>query len=50
MKSLGGTITSSINKKIDFVVIGKDPGSKLKKAEELGLNIISEMEFKDLIK
>jgi len=50
VKSLGGTITSSINKKIDFVVIGKDPGSKLKKAEELGLNVISEMEFKDLIK
>jgi DNA ligase (NAD+) len=49
VKSLGGTITSSIGKRIDFVVCGKDPGSKLKKAEKLGLKVITEKEFKDLI-
>ncbi len=49
VKSLGGTTASSIGKKVDFVVIGKDPGSKLNKAKKLGLNIITEEEFKNLI-
>ncbi len=49
VKSLGGTVTASIGKKIDFVVIGKDPGSKYNKAKKLGLNIITEEEFKNLI-
>ena len=49
IRSLGGTITSSIGKRIDFVIKGKDPGSKLKKAEKLGLKIITEKEFKESI-
>ena len=49
VKSLGGTIASSISKKIDFVITGKEPGSKANKARELGLNIITEKEFQDLI-
>ena len=49
VKSLGGTVTASIGKKIDFVVIGKDPGLKHNKAQKLGLNIITEEEFKNLI-
>jgi len=49
VKTLGGTIAFSIGKRIDFVISGIDPGSKLKKAKKLGLKIITEKEFRDLI-
>jgi DNA ligase (NAD+) len=42
---LGGKTASSISKKIDFVVVGEEPGSKADKARELGLKILSEEEF-----
>ncbi len=45
VKDNGGYISSSITKKIDYVVIGENPGSKLDKANELNLNIIDENEF-----
>ncbi|MCX8093687.1 MAG: hypothetical protein N3E50_05920, partial [Candidatus Goldbacteria bacterium] len=46
---LGGRVTSSISKNIDYVVTGKDPGSKLDKAKKLGLKIIDEKEFLKII-
>ncbi|MCX8093260.1 MAG: NAD-dependent DNA ligase LigA, partial [Candidatus Goldbacteria bacterium] len=49
VKSLGGRVTSSISKNIDYVVTGKDPGSKLDKAKKLGLKIIDEKEFLKII-
>jgi DNA ligase (NAD+) len=44
-EELGAHVASSISKKTDFVVLGADAGSKKKKAEELGLTILDEVEF-----
>jgi DNA ligase (NAD+) len=44
--ALGGTASSSVSKKTDFVVAGTDPGSKYDKARKLGVTIIDEAEFR----
>lgn len=41
----GGKISSAISKKTDYIIIGESPGSKLKKAEELGIKVINEETF-----
>jgi DNA ligase (NAD+) len=41
----GGKVTSGVSKKTDFVVAGESPGSKLAKAEGLGVEVIGEEEF-----
>ncbi len=45
----GGSVTESISKKVDYVVAGDQPGSKLDKARSLGLKILSENEFMKLV-
>ncbi len=45
----GGKASSSVSKKTDYVLVGAEPGSKLKKAEELGVTIINEAKFKELL-
>ncbi len=45
----GGKASSSVSKKTDYVLVGADPGSKLAKAQELGVAIIDEDQFKALL-
>jgi DNA ligase (NAD+) len=46
----GGKVSSSISSRTNFLVVGESPGSKLKKAMELAVKILSEKEFEKLIK
>jgi DNA ligase (NAD+) len=47
--ALGATTTTSVTKKVDVVVAGSDAGSKLAKAKKLGLRVLSEEEFLELL-
>jgi DNA ligase (NAD+) len=49
IKSLGGKAGSDVTRKTSYVVVGSDPGSKLAKAEKLGVNTLSEAEFLKLL-
>ncbi len=49
IKELGGQVASGISRKVTYVVLGDSPGSKLTKARELGLTVITENEFLRLI-
>ena len=45
----GGKPSSSVSKKTDYVLVGTDPGSKLAKAQELGVTVIDEARFLELL-
>ncbi len=50
VRELGGIPSSNVGKQIDYLVAGKDPGSKLAKGRKLGINIITEDEFLTLLR
>jgi len=45
----GGTVSSSVSKKTDYLVAGEEPGSKLAKAKALGVQVIDEQTFRELV-
>ncbi len=49
IEDFGGKASSSVSKKTDFVLVGEEAGSKLTKAEALGIKILTEDEFNDMI-
>ena len=49
VRSLGGSVSESVSKKVDYVVSGENPGSKREKAEELGITILDEKGFERLL-
>jgi len=50
IRDAGGNVTGSVSKNTDFLLAGEEAGSKLDKAKELGVKIISEAEFLKLLK
>jgi DNA ligase (NAD+) len=50
VRQLGGNASSSVSKDTNFVVAGENPGSKYQKARSLGIKIIDEEKFKEMIK
>jgi DNA ligase (NAD+) len=50
IRSAGGDVSGSVSKKTDYVVVGKEPGSKYEKAKKLGVKILDEKDFLILLK
>ena len=50
IRELGGDISESVSSKTNYVIVGRDPGSKADKAQKLGIKIITENEFAKMIK
>lgn len=48
--SLGGKVSDSVTKNTDYLIVGENPGSKLRKANDLGIKIMTESEFLELVK
>ncbi|VXD22172.1 DNA ligase [Planktothrix serta PCC 8927] len=49
IQNAGGKVTDSVSKKTDYVVVGEEAGSKLKKAQDLGITLLSEAELLTLL-
>ncbi|MEK7415651.1 MAG: BRCT domain-containing protein, partial [Planctomycetota bacterium] len=49
VRELGGKVAGSVSRNTDYVVVGEDAGSKLRKATKLGVRIVEEEEFLKLI-
>ncbi|MGI6575546.1 MAG: NAD-dependent DNA ligase LigA [bacterium] len=49
LQKLGARVVGSVSKNVDYVVAGEKPGSKLERAQSLGVKILTEQEFSDLL-
>ena len=49
IKSLGGSVTSSVTRKTDYLVVGESPGSKLEAAQRLGTEVLEEAAFLEFL-
>jgi DNA ligase (NAD+) len=49
IEEAGGKVVSSVSKKTDYVVVGEKPGSKLAKAEALGIPLLNEQALAELL-
>jgi len=49
IEASGGRVTGSVSKKTDYVLVGADPGSKIDKANQLGVAVIDESDFKKML-
>jgi DNA ligase (NAD+) len=50
VERFGGSVASSVSKRTDYVVVGEEAGSKLERAEKLGVKVIGEEEFREMVK
>ena len=49
VREAGGKVTNSVSKKTDYVIAGESPGSKLAKAEKLGVEVLDEAGLRELL-
>jgi DNA ligase (NAD+) len=49
VESLGGRTTLSVSKKVDYVVAGSNPGSKYERARDLGITVLTENQFREMV-
>jgi len=50
IERLGGRVTGNVTKNTDYLILGKEPGQKYQKAKEIGINILEENDFKNMLK
>ena len=49
VQSLGAKVSSAVSGKTSYLVVGENPGSKLQRARELGVTVLSESDFRELV-
>jgi len=50
IRKLGGNVANAVSKKTDYVIVGEDPGLKYEKAKKIGIKILNEKEFLNILK